>query len=198
VSVRRWLPALGVALVAALFTWFNRGERVAVDLGLFRFLRAPLTMVVFLAFLAGMLSMLLLSLRHDRRVREELRARGLLEPEPARPAAPAASAWGVAREPAAPRADDPRLHARGDADRTSGYPRLEDEDRGGGGERTVAYPRVEDDARSEDERTDGYPRLEDQERAGERTVAYPRLEDEERSAPDHTLSYPRRDEDPAA
>jgi len=185
VNVRRWLPALGVTLVAALFTWFNRGERVAVNLGLFELYRAPLTMVVFLAFLAGMLSMLLLSLRHDRRVREELRARGLLAPAPARAAAPAASAWGVAPEPADERtAADPRLDEdRSDGDRTSGYPRLEDEDRGGADERTVMYPRLDADH-------DG---------AGDHPVSYPRLEDEGRTDDgDRTVSFPRRDEDPAA
>jgi uncharacterized integral membrane protein len=114
--MRRWMPALGITLLAACFTWLNRGERVAVDVGLFRFYRAPLTMVAFLAFLAGMLSMLLLSLRHDRRVREELRARGLLEPAPPRPAAPAASAWGVARDPAAPREEDRTMYPRYDED----------------------------------------------------------------------------------
>lgn len=113
-NVRRWLPIAAVTLLAAAFTWLNRGERVAVDVGVVHFYRAPLTMVAFLAFLAGMLSMLLLSLRHDRRLREELRARGLLEPA-APPPAPAASAWGVAREPA----DD--------------------------GERTLAYPRYDED-----------------------------------------------------
>ena len=84
-NLHRWLPALAVTLVAAAFTWLNRGERAVVDLGVARFYRAPLTLVVFVAFVAGMLSMLLLSLRHDRRVRDELRARGLLDPEPAGP-----------------------------------------------------------------------------------------------------------------
>jgi hypothetical protein len=144
--MRRWLPALGITLAAAAFTWLNRGERVAVDVGLFRFYRAPLTMVAFLAFLAGMLSMLLLSLRYDRRVREELRARGLLEPAPARPAAPAASAWGVAREPAHPR----------DEERATAYPRED--------ERTISSPR--DDERTiaysgDDERTIAYPRYDE-------------------------------------
>jgi uncharacterized integral membrane protein len=186
VSVRRWLPALGVTLVASLFTWWNRGERVAVNLGLFELYRAPLTAVVFLAFLAGMLSMLLLSLRHDRRVREELRARGLLPPAAVRAAAPAASAWGVARERtdertvAFPRLDDDR---GGDGDRTSGYPRLEDEDRGAADERTAAYPRLDADRGGD----------------GDRPVSYPRLEDEGRTEDgDRPVSYPRRDEDPAA
>ncbi|HEX6911079.1 MAG TPA: hypothetical protein VF142_11825 [Longimicrobium sp.] len=112
-SARRWLPAAGVTLLAATFAWLNRGERVPVDLGLFRFYRAPLTVVTFLAFLAGMLSMMVMSLRHDRRVREELRRRGLLEMPPP-PAPPAASAWGVARE-------------REDDDRTRGYPRYDED-----------------------------------------------------------------------
>ena len=117
-NVRRWLPVAAVTLAAALFTWLNRGERVAVDVGVLRFYRAPLTMVTFLAFLAGMLSMLLLSLRHDRRLREELRARGLLErPAPAPP--PAASAWGVARETADEEDDDDQ--------RTLAYPRYDED-----------------------------------------------------------------------
>lgn len=84
-NLRRWLPALTVTLVAAAFTWLNRGEAAVVDLGVARFYRAPLTLVVFVAFVAGMLSMLLLSLRHDRRLRAELRARGLLDPAPSGP-----------------------------------------------------------------------------------------------------------------
>jgi uncharacterized integral membrane protein len=102
VNAGRWLPAAGVALLAAGFALLNRGERVAVDLGLVHFYRASLTLVVLGAFLAGMLAMLLLGLRHDRRVRDELRARGLLEPAPSPlPArAPAASAWGITRESA--------------------------------------------------------------------------------------------------
>lgn len=117
-SASRWLPAAGVTLFAACFAWLNRGERVVVDLGMFRLYRVPITVVAFAAFLAGMLSMLMLSLRHDRRVREQLRAHGLLEPESARPAAaPAASAWGVVHEPAPPRDDD----------RTVGYPRYDED-----------------------------------------------------------------------
>jgi uncharacterized integral membrane protein len=82
----RWLPAAAVTVFAAALAWFNRGERVALDVGIATFYRAPLTVVLFLAFLAGMLSMLLLSLRHDRRLRDELRARGILD-LPARPVA---------------------------------------------------------------------------------------------------------------
>lgn len=91
----RWLPLAGVALAAALFTAWNRGERVVVDLGLATFYRAPLTVVVAVAFVAGMLAMLLLGLRHDLRVRRELAARRAAphfssHPAPAsRPAEPA-------------------------------------------------------------------------------------------------------------
>lgn len=147
----RWLPIAGVTLLASLFAWLNRGERVAVDLGILRFYRAPLTVVAFLAFLAGMLSMLLLSLRHDRRLREELRARGVLEPvrpEPAR--APAASAWGVAREPDDRTVASSRPHdvsAREEEERTIAYPSYDEEPSAARGQddRTVSYPRYDED-----------------------------------------------------
>ena len=176
-SARRWLPAAGVTLLAAGFAWLNRGERVPVELGLFRVYRAPLTVVTFLAFLAGMLSMMLLSLRHDRRVREELRRRGLLEiPPPAEPARPAASAWGVAREPA-PRRDD--------ADRTVAFA-------GDPDDRTVAFSREGADpaagiSHDDADRRVGYPRDED-----DRTTAFSHDDDDRR------VGYPRYDGDPAA
>ena len=83
-SAARWLAPAAVTLVAAAFAWLNRGERVAVDLGIATVYRAPLTVVFFLFFLAGMLSMLALGMRSDLRLRQELRARGLLDvPAPA-------------------------------------------------------------------------------------------------------------------
>lgn len=110
-TARRWLPAAAVAVFAAWLTWMNRGERVAVDVGLVTFYRAPLTVVLFVAFVAGMLSMLALSYRHDLRLREELRARGLLDapaaprtPEPARPEP--ADAGGAPGEAVAAEDDD--------------------------------------------------------------------------------------------
>jgi hypothetical protein len=105
VTVPRWLPPAGIALAAGLFTWLNRGERAVVHLGIATFYRAPLTVVLFLAFLAGMLAMLALSLRHDLRVRQELRVRGLLVPVPAEgspdlaPSPPAPLAHVPAAEP---------------------------------------------------------------------------------------------------
>ena len=87
-SAGRWLPLAAVTLLAAAFAWLNRGERVAVDLGFATVYRAPFTFVFFLAFLAGMVAMLALGLRHDLRVRRELRARGLLDETPPRRPAP--------------------------------------------------------------------------------------------------------------
>ncbi|MBW3573208.1 MAG: LapA family protein [Gemmatimonadetes bacterium] len=124
--VPRWLPAAAVTLLAAAIAWFNRGERVAVDVGFTTFYRAPFTIVLFVAFLAGMLSMLALSLRNDMRVRDELRARGLLDaphaPEPspawAEPEAPDATAAFDARDdtPASAAEDRTAIHPRYDRD----------------------------------------------------------------------------------
>jgi hypothetical protein len=101
VTIPRWLPPAGIALAAGLFTWLNRGERAVVSIGIATFYGAPLTVVLFLAFLAGMLAMLALSLRHDLRMREELRARGLLIPAPG-PGSPV-----LAPSPPAPHAHVP-------------------------------------------------------------------------------------------
>lgn len=126
----RWLPAAAAAFFATTLAWLNRGERVAIDVGFTTFYRAPLAIVLLGVFLAGMLAMLLLSLRHDRRVRDELRRHGLLQPE--EPAVRAASAWGVAREPAADQAPE----------RTVAYPRYDEEP---APDRTIAYPRYDED-----------------------------------------------------
>ena len=90
-TANRWVPVAAVTLLASAIAYFNRGERVAIDLGIIRFYRAPLTIVLFLAFLAGMLALLLLSLRQDRRLRDELRRRGFVDaPAPAPAVVPAA------------------------------------------------------------------------------------------------------------
>ncbi len=78
----RWLPVVGVSVVAAGFAYLNRGEMVRVHLGIARFDRAPLSVVFFAAFLFGMVSMLLLGLRQDLRLRRLLRERGLLDEPP--------------------------------------------------------------------------------------------------------------------
>ncbi|HEX2079819.1 MAG TPA: hypothetical protein VHG08_19035 [Longimicrobium sp.] len=126
----RWLPIAAVTLFAACFAWLNRGERIAVDVGFATFYRVPLTVVLFLAFLAGMLSMLLLSLRQDVRMREELRARGLLDaPPPSVP--PVAAEWSRPREApveAAWRSEETaaRQESAPAEDRTIVYPRYDE------------------------------------------------------------------------
>lgn len=136
-TVPRWLPAAAITVFAAGITWLNRSERVALDIGIATFYRAPLTVVLFLAFLAGMLSMLFLSLRQDLRMREELRARGLLD-APARPAASAAPEWGGSEPTATP--EPPAGPAWNRPDETvvrSEPPPAQD--------RTVIYPRYDED-----------------------------------------------------
>ncbi|HEU0301643.1 MAG TPA: hypothetical protein VFR37_19465 [Longimicrobium sp.] len=137
----RWLPVAAVALFAAGFAWLNRGERVAVDVGVATFYRAPLTVVFFLAFLAGMLSMLALSLRQDLRMRDELRARGLLDVPPSATPPPAAAEWSRPREAPV----EPAPAPAGEDERTLAYPRFDDgpaavRDQD---DRTVAYPRYD-------------------------------------------------------
>jgi uncharacterized integral membrane protein len=74
-------------VLAAAFAFANRFERVGLNLGIVRIGSLPLPLVFFAAVLLGMVAMLLLSLPQDRRTREALRERGLLDPAPAPPAA---------------------------------------------------------------------------------------------------------------
>lgn len=62
-----------LALVAAVFAWLNGGARVAVNLGVVRIDAAPLPIVVFAAFLLGMLTLFLASLKADLRMQRMLR-----------------------------------------------------------------------------------------------------------------------------
>jgi len=84
----RWLPLAAVTLLAGAFAFLNRGEVAAVHVGVATFYRAPLTLVVFIAFLFGMLSMLALSLHQDLRTRRLLRRHGLLDTPARTPPAP--------------------------------------------------------------------------------------------------------------
>lgn len=70
---RRWLLIGLAALLAAAFAFLNGGERVAVHVGFAVLYRVPLAMLVFLAFLLGMVTMFLIGLRYDLRVRRLLR-----------------------------------------------------------------------------------------------------------------------------
>jgi uncharacterized integral membrane protein len=84
----RWLPLAAVTLLAGAFAFLNLGEVVPVRLGIATFYRAPLVVVVFVAFLAGMLAMLALGLRQDLRTRRLLREHGLLDASPPPPPVP--------------------------------------------------------------------------------------------------------------
>ena len=72
----RWIFLILIAIVAGLFSAFNGGERVALDLGFTVFYRVPLVPLIFGVFLAGMTTMFLIGLRHDMRVRRALKEAG--------------------------------------------------------------------------------------------------------------------------
>lgn len=60
-------------LLAAGFAWLNGGQQVTLHLGLLRIRSVSLPAVVFAAFLAGMLTLMLASLKADLRTRRMLR-----------------------------------------------------------------------------------------------------------------------------
>lgn len=62
-----------LALIAAVFAWLNGDVHVAVNLGVVRVDAAPLPIVVFVAFLLGMLTLFLASLKADLRMQRMLR-----------------------------------------------------------------------------------------------------------------------------
>lgn len=72
----RWIFLIVIAIIAGLFSAFNGGERVALDLGFAVFYRVPLVPLIFGVFLAGMTTMFLIGLRHDMRVRRALKEAG--------------------------------------------------------------------------------------------------------------------------
>jgi|GEM_PF-1816926 len=75
-----WIGLTAVVLLSAGFAFANRGETAAVHLGFASFYRAPVAILVLGAFFLGMVTMLLLGLRHDLRVRRMLRERQTVEP----------------------------------------------------------------------------------------------------------------------
>lgn len=84
----RWASLALVAVAAAVFASFNAGERVALNLGFTFLYQVPLVSLIFIAFLAGMVTMFLLGLRHDLRVRRALREAGFGEPVGSEPEPP--------------------------------------------------------------------------------------------------------------
>jgi uncharacterized integral membrane protein len=107
VKLGGWLAVAAGAVVAGLFAFLNRFERVSVELGFARLYAVPLAIFFFAAFLLGMAAMLLLSLPHDRRLRALLRARGLAG-DPPPPAAQTQVAPAPADYQRIPAPADPR------------------------------------------------------------------------------------------
>jgi uncharacterized integral membrane protein len=81
--MHRWSRIAGIAaivILAGVFALLNSGERVTVYLGFTILYRISLVGLIFFAFLLGMITMMLVSLRNDLRIRRLLRERGLLDP----------------------------------------------------------------------------------------------------------------------
>lgn len=77
--MKRIAAMVVLALLAGGFALANRFETVAVHLGFTVLNQVPLAGFFFVAFLGGMVAMLLLSLPEDTRVRRVLREHGLLD-----------------------------------------------------------------------------------------------------------------------
>jgi uncharacterized integral membrane protein len=75
----RWIVLLAIALLSGLFAYFNGGERITLNLGFMVVYRVSLVGAVFSAFILGMVTMFLIGLRHDMRMRRVLRERDLLD-----------------------------------------------------------------------------------------------------------------------
>jgi hypothetical protein len=73
-GLRERLLAGGVlALAAAVFAWLNGAVRVPVNLGIVRLGSVPLPVVVFVAFLLGMVTLFLASLKAELRTARMLK-----------------------------------------------------------------------------------------------------------------------------
>lgn len=80
-----WIALAGLTLAAAAFAYGNLGETAIVHLGIATFYRFPTTLLVMGSFLLGMLTMFLLGLRHDLRVRRALMERETVSPRELHP-----------------------------------------------------------------------------------------------------------------
>lgn len=72
-KMARWIFLLLLALLTGTFAYLNTGERITLDFGFAVLYRISLAGALFGSFLLGMVSMFLLGLRHDMRVRRALR-----------------------------------------------------------------------------------------------------------------------------
>ena len=69
----RWVAIAAVVLLAAVFAYLNGNELIALDFGFAVLYQVSLVGIVFISFLLGMVTMFVLGLRHDLRVRRALR-----------------------------------------------------------------------------------------------------------------------------
>ncbi|HEU4561879.1 MAG TPA: hypothetical protein VFS20_28900 [Longimicrobium sp.] len=76
---RGWILLIAAAILVAAIAYQNRMERVALAIGPLRLFGIPVVVIACAAFLLGMTAMYLVSLPTDRRIRELLRAHGLLD-----------------------------------------------------------------------------------------------------------------------
>jgi uncharacterized integral membrane protein len=76
-EVLRWrgVALVAIALLAGIFGYFNSGESIALHLGFFVLYQVPIVVLIFVSFLLGMLTMFVVGLRHDLKVRQFLRER---------------------------------------------------------------------------------------------------------------------------
>ncbi|MDT8367855.1 MAG: lipopolysaccharide assembly protein LapA domain-containing protein [Longimicrobiales bacterium] len=74
----RWLSlsgATGILLLSMIFAALNGGQRVTLRLGFATLYQVPLTVVVFVSLMLGMVAMLVAGITSDLRVRKILRER---------------------------------------------------------------------------------------------------------------------------
>lgn len=75
----RWAGVAAIVILAGVFSWLNSGESAALHFGLFDLYQIPVVTIFYVSFLLGMAAMFLLGLRHDLRIRQLLRERGVVE-----------------------------------------------------------------------------------------------------------------------
>jgi len=91
----RWAALLAIVVATGVFAALNSGERTALNLGVATIYRVSVVRLVLGSFLLGMVTMFLVGLRQDLRLRRLLRRHGLVDsrgmiqeprpPEPHRP-----------------------------------------------------------------------------------------------------------------
>jgi uncharacterized integral membrane protein len=69
----RWIAIAAVVLLAAIFAYLNGNDLTTLNFGFAVLYQVSLVGIVFISFLLGMVTMFVLGLRHDLRVRRALR-----------------------------------------------------------------------------------------------------------------------------